>query len=178
MTPDDISACFDRFTGTVFRLECRRAYAVDAETEEIAAFRLGRPRPVRSVRTSKWLARIAVTTIAGKHWQRVRIADDPLTGYQEFQLGAYVESQAAGEEIRIAARSAGIPDDHDFWLFDGGTLGAYALFLDYGDDDQFTAARLVADPEALARCQAIREQSLRLSVPLNEYLAGRVRTAA
>ena len=56
----DLNACFDLFERTAERLEALPAYAVGgAEEERLRAFRLGLPRPERSVRTSPWLARIA-----------------------------------------------------------------------------------------------------------------------
>ena len=48
----DLGACFDLFERSAFRLETLRAYAVGAEDERLRAFRLGLPRPERSVRTS------------------------------------------------------------------------------------------------------------------------------
>ena len=62
----DLSACFDLFERTADRLETLPAYAVGgSEEERLRAFRLGLPRPERSVRTSPWLARVARTTATG-----------------------------------------------------------------------------------------------------------------
>ncbi len=109
------------------------------EADRIEAFRRGLPRPERSVRTWPWLARIAVNPAAGK--QRVRVLDEPLTEYQRYQLGGYVESQAVGDEIRVARRGAA---PHlaaalatDFWLFDGTT----AVILAYDGEGAFTSAQ-------------------------------------
>ena len=120
MTPAELGACFDRFTATAFRLETLQDYT--GEEGRLEAFRLGQPLPVRSVRTSPWLARIAVTTVAGKRWQRVRVVEEPLTEYTRYEMASYVESQAAGEEIRIL-RNPPTPMRGDFWLFDHGKIG-------------------------------------------------------
>jgi len=92
----DLNACFDLFERTAERLEVLPAYAVGgAEEDRLRAFRLGLPRPERSVRTSPWLARIARPTATGKSWRRIRVLGWPLTEYQRYQLAGYQESAAA-----------------------------------------------------------------------------------
>lgn len=183
MTPAELGACFDRFTATAFRLETLQHYA--GEEDRLRAFSQGLPLPERSVRTSPWLARIAVTTVTGKRWQRVRVIQEPLTEYTRYEMASYVESQAAGEEIRIVRRKDASVLAHsaalrtDFWLMDAGTSDAFALILRYDlADGRFRDAELFTDPEVLARCQAARDLALSLSLPLNEYLAGKAARAA
>lgn len=181
MTPGDFDAHFSRFTRTVFRLETLQNYVAPGEAEKIEAFRLGLPRPERSVRTSPWLARIAVTTVEGKRWQRVRVVEEPLTEYTRYEMAGYVESQAAGEEIRVVRRTAApaIPSlTRDFWLFDAGTPQAYALLMDYGPMGRFDGASLITDVPTLLEFTAERDLALRWSVPLNEYLAQQAKQAA
>lgn len=181
MSPEDFDAHFDRFTRSVFRLETRQDYTAPGEAPAVEAFRQGRPRPERSVRTSPWLARIAVTTVAGKRWQRVRVVEEPLTDYTRYELAAYVESQAAGEEIRIVRRTAApalTTLRRDFWLFDAATPGQFALLMNYGPAGAFDGATLVTDPEMLLEFRAERDLALKWSAPLNEYLAQRARQAA
>lgn len=179
MTPAELGACFDNFTATAFRLETLQHYA--GEEDRLEAFSLGLPLPERSVRTSPWLARIAVGTAAeGKRWQRVRVVEEPLTEYTRYELASYVESQAAGEEIRIARRPPIPPTSlrGDFWLFDVGWASAYALKMAYGDDGVFLDAELVTDTQGLAVLDTVRKLALLWSVPLNEYLAGKAAQAA
>lgn len=172
----DIDPYFDRFTSTVFRLETLQDYTAPGEAEAIAAFRRGDPLPERSVRTEPWLARIAVSTVAeGKQWQRVRVVEEPLTDYTQYELAAYVESQAAGEEIRIA-RSA--PLRRDFWLFDAGLPGECALLMHYSPAGEWEGAEVVTDAAVLAEFRDERGLAMRWSVPLNEYLAEQARRAA
>ena len=38
----------------------------------------------------------------------MRVVKEPLTGYTRYELAGCVESQAAGEEIRIALREASL----------------------------------------------------------------------
>jgi hypothetical protein len=176
VTPEEFDAHFDRFTSMVFRLETLQDYGDPGEAERVAAFHRDDPRPERSIRTSPWLARIAATTLAGKRWQRVRVVEEPLTGYTRYELAGYVESQAAGEEIRIArpeASPALATLRRDFWMFDAGTSDEFALLMNYGRGGEYEGAGLVTNPDLLLEFQAERGLALRLSVPLNEYLAHR-----
>jgi len=116
-----VSALVDQFTTTAFRLETLPAYDVPEERRQLDDFVAGLPAPERSVRTSRWLARMATTTVAGKAWSRLRVISDRPTPYERWELDRFVESQACGEQVRIIAR-----EDHldlvgrDFWLFDAG----------------------------------------------------------
>lgn len=171
---DDFDPYFDRFHTSVFRLETLQQYTVDEEQERITAFRQGLPRPERSVRTSPWLRRIAVTTADGKRWQRIHVVDHPLSGYLRYEMAGYVESAAAGEEIRIADRAKS-PDlaglGPDFWLFDEGTADAFALLMQYDQEGHFLGFDHTADPQDLAECGRQRSTALSHSLSLSTYLA-------
>jgi len=177
----DLNACFDLFKRSAFRLETLPAYAVGgAEEERLRAFRLGLPRPERSVRTSPWLARIAQTTAAGKSWRRIRVLGWPLTEYQRYQLAGYQESAAAGDVIRIADRSAH-PEltalDRDFWLFDADSPQPFAALMSYDSTGAYLGSEISTAPEAINRCKAALQMAGRYAVPLDTYLA-RLRSAA
>lgn len=173
MSADDFDAYFDHFTRTAVRLETLPAYAVGgAEQKRLDAFRARQPRPLRSVRTDPWLARIAITTAtAGKSWVRYRIVDDPLTEYQQYGLASLIESQSAGEQVHLVRRGD-VPDSGpDAWLFDHGTPGAFALVMRYTPDGRWLGFEHTADPnrltEIMTRVQTIAEQA----IPLNVFLA-------
>lgn len=181
MTPEDFDALFDRFRATVVRLESLPAYSVGgAEADRIDAWRRGEPRPERSVRTSPWLARIAVTTAtAGKTWGRVRVLDDPPTDYQRYQLSSYVESQAAGEAVTVVERGdVGFELGPDFWLFDAGTDDAYAAVMNYDADGRWMGVDLVTDAGRVAEMHDRYRRVADLAVPLNTYLARRAAVRA
>ncbi|MPZ65718.1 MAG: hypothetical protein GEU83_09465 [Pseudonocardiaceae bacterium] len=150
------------------------AAALRQEDEGFRAFREGTPRPERSVRTNPWLRRVAVTTVAGKQWQRVHIVAHPLTEYLRYEIVSYVESAAAGEEIRIADRAAH-PDlaalSSDFWLFDIESDHAFAVLMHYDQDGHVLDFEHTDDPGTLQRCRAQRDLALQHSVGLNTYLA-------
>jgi hypothetical protein len=173
VTTQTFDSLFESFEHTVFRLEALPAYDVGgADAERFQAFQEGRPLSVRSVRTSPWLARIAVSTVtARKAWSRVRVVDSPLSPYQRYSLEAYRESQAAGEEILLAPRSAVHDWGPDFWLFDGGTSTARAALMQYSPDGEFQGFEFIEDPEALARMEQTRLIAVANSVPLNVFLA-------
>ena len=177
----DLNACFDLFERSAERLETLAAYSVGgSEAERLMAFRLGLPRPERSVRTSPWLARIAETTAAGKAWRRVRVMDWPLGEYQRYQLVGYQESAAAGDVIRIADRAAH-PDlaalGRDFWLFDADGPRPFAALMGYNREGEYLGSEITAAAADVERCKAELALAARYSVPLDSYLA-RLRSAA
>ena len=178
----DLAACFDLFERTAERLEVLPAYAVGgAEAERIRAFRLGQPRPERSVRTSPWLARIARTTAGGKSWRRIRVLGWPLTEYQRYQLTGYQESAAAGDLIYIANRSAH-PElaalDRDFWLFDADGPQPFAALMAYDETGAYLGSEITTAPEDVERCRTALRMAGRYAVPLDTYLARLRSTAA
>lgn len=174
MNADEFQECFDSFTDSTFRLETLQQYTIAEEQERIERFREGLPRPERSVRTSSWLRRIALSTAAGKEWSRVHVVDHPLSEYLQYQMVGYVENQAVGEQITIADRATH-PDleelSKDFWLFDVETEDAFAVLMDYDDEGHILAFERVDDTETLQRCRAQRDTALRYAVHLNTYLA-------
>jgi hypothetical protein len=172
---DEFDAYFDRFDADVFRFEGLQTYAV-GEEDEVAAHLRGDPAPERSVRTSPWLARIAVTTVAGKSWQRVHVVDHPLSDYLQYELARYVESQAAGEQIWIVDRTtdeALTELGEDFWLFDGDSPDAYVVLMHYDDAGRFVGFDHTTAPDVLDRCRRERDLVRRHAVELNIYLAER-----
>jgi hypothetical protein len=176
VTPEEFDAFFDRFAVSAWRLEALQRYAIDEEDERIRAWREGLPRPERSVRTSPWLRRVAVSTAAGKQWGRVHVVDYPLSEYVRYLIGggSYAETSAAGEEIRIADRTAhpGLAGPGpDFWLFDENTADAGAILMSYDDAGHWLGAEYTTDPAAISRCCEIKALAMAASVPLSVYLA-------
>jgi hypothetical protein len=173
MTPDEFDALFDSFHHTVTRLEALPAYDVGGqEAARLQAFYEGRPRPLRSITTDSWLARIAASTAtAGKTWSRVRVVDDPLTDYQRYQLHSYRESQAVGERVTLVPRSA-VDDDvgPDFWLFDENKPDAHGVVMRYDEHGHWLGADLVTDSREVSALTARLHAIAAIAVPLNEFL--------
>lgn len=173
LTAAKFDALFDGFATSVARLEALPAYAVGgAEADRLRAFRDGLPRPLRSVRTDPWLARIAVSTITnGKSWTRVRVVDEPMTDYQRYQLQSYRESQAVGEQVRIVPRSGAGEVGTDFWLFDEYGERPLAVLMHYNADGSLDRRELVDRPNRVAELAARMHRIDDRAVSLNEFLA-------
>lgn len=168
---------FATFTRSAFRLETLPVYDVPEEAAELDAYRAGRAAAERSVRTSSWLANIAASTAAGRDWRRVRLIGGAPTLYESWELDRYVESQACGEQVRLAPREQHAELlGHDYWLFDKAT--AYAMR--YTTAGEFLGADRVTDPQELGDLTHLADTLWDLAVPLNHYLAAplkRTRTA-
>jgi hypothetical protein len=177
-----LGALFDSFARSAFRYESRPFYDVGGEeADRLTAWRLGQPRPERSVRTSPWLARIATTTVAGKSWVRVSVLDDPPSEYQQFSLLAYVESQAAGDRMLVVLRRdlpVEVRDLPDFWLFDHETVSARGALMEYTAEGAFVGIELVGDDAGVRRLVEARAQLIKRARPLNAFLADRNRARA
>lgn len=174
MTLEEFDQLFDLFKVSAFHLETHQTYAIAEEDERLRAFRQGLPRPDRSVRTTPWLRRVAVTTAQGKHWGRVHVIEHPLTEYLRYQLIGYIESQAAGEEIRLADRVKHpelVSLGPDFWLFDEDTSDAFGALLRFDTDGHILGIEQVTDAVAVRELEHQRETALACSVSLAEYLA-------
>lgn len=167
MNAEEFAALFDSFERSVFRLEGLQAYAED---DGFRAFRDGAARPERSVRSSPWMRRIAVTTAVGKQWSRVRLVEYPLTEYTRYELVAYIESQAVGEQVALADRAESGDLGLDFWLFDEDTPYARAVLMHYSPGGEVERYEVVNDPAGLEQLRARHRAALKHSVPLNEFI--------
>lgn len=155
-----LSVCLDQFRSTAFRLETLPSYAVSGETA------------LRSLRDNGYLARLARSTLAGRVWSRVRIVDDPLTGYQREQVRrVYVESHACGEDVWLFPRAEFTHGRDDFWLFDGGLPGACAVRLCFDGAGAPVRDELVTDRGLLDALHADAVDLLGRAIPLGEFLA-------
>jgi hypothetical protein len=169
-----LGRCFEVFTVSAFGLETLRAYAARGEEDRVRAFRRGLPLPAPSARASRWLARVAAATAAGKSWHRVRVLDRPLSEDECSRLLGYQESAGAGEVIGIAARSA-CPAlatlARDFWLFDADTARPFAALLNYNQAGEYLGAAVTTEPAVIMACVTARNLAQQYSVPLGAYLA-------
>lgn len=157
-----LATCFEQFTDNAFRLEGLPSYA-DPE-----------PPRLRSLRSNRYLQRIARAVLDGKTWTHVRVLDDPPTSYQREQLRhGLIELHALGAHVRVICRSRMQVDPGDFWLFDNGEPGSRAVIMHFADDGTplYDADELVTDPGRLYYLDEVADELVRLSAPLDEYLA-------
>ena len=143
-----LAALNERYTRTCFRLETLQDYAgVSVEEQQRVAGWMRGQRLFRSVTEDAYLRRAARQALAGKHRSRVHVVTFPLSDYVRYELDAYRENVAVGEQVGIAdASELSIPVGPDFWLFDAVTAQAEAVVMHYDPD---TAA--VTDFEHLTR---------------------------
>lgn len=156
----DLSACVDQFRFSAFRFEGLPSYTVVGEGG------------LRTVRTNGYLRRVALSALAGKAWNRVRVIDDPPTPYQREQLDrVYLESNACGEDVSLVRRADLSDDLLDFWLFDAGHASAVAVLLRFAPDGSPAGEELVTDPDFLDELHADALQLTDMATPLGDYLA-------
>lgn len=163
---------FDQFVTSVFRLEALPGYDV-GDDEDFAAWKAGKPEAPFSVVTSPWAARLATTAMAGKKWSRVRVVSEPITDYERWELGAYQQTSALGEDIAVVGRSraAGLTGTPDFWLFDGDQPGGWVVEMVYDDQGRPGTHLLHAEPETVRKYRVAARAAQAMATPLNVYLA-------
>ncbi|MBT2675804.1 hypothetical protein J7E95_34435 [Streptomyces sp. ISL-14] len=165
---EEITHLFAEFEHTAFRLETRRGYASDQQGTRFQAFVRGilpEPEP-----DHPWNVNVRGKTEQGARFSRVRIIDEPPTDGQKFLMATAAGNVAAGEDIRVLARSEAVRlnlPDFDMWLFDSRIL----VRMHIDDTDTTIGVELVDDPaETLAACQA-RDAAWRAAVPTAEVWA-------
>lgn len=185
MTGSILGNCFSEFRFSARRLETLPAYLVPEEAESLAAFRARRPVPERSLRTNDYLREVAEDVLAGRERLRIRVVDEPLSPYIQWELERYSENQVAGEQILITVRNAGDEKAQrklaqlagDFWFFDAGEEDERAVLMEYDHQGGFAGAQL-GTAGVLHDCRKMWNLAVQHAVPLNEYAARRRRIAA
>ncbi|MFJ1975334.1 DUF6879 family protein [Streptomyces sp. NPDC087903] len=165
---EEITHLFGEFKHTAFRLETRRGYASDRQGARFQAFLRGilpEPEP-----DHPWNVNVREKTEQGARFCRVRVIDEPPTDGQRFLMATAAGNVAAGEDIRVLARSKAASlnlPDNDLWLFDSRTL----VRMDIDDTDTTIGVELVDDQaDVLAACRA-RDAAWRAAVPTAEVWA-------
>lgn len=169
----DLLAMYQQADTEVFRLEARQEYAVDAESAQMKAFAAGQPLP-RDPAVQRSMDIIAQARAVGTRVYRVHVVDFPLTPYLEYELAAYQENLAAGEDVFIAARPghpvlAGITED--FVLFDPGTARQAVVWMRYDAAGRIAGRELSRDPADVARACRDRDTAMACAVPLSQFTA-------
>lgn len=161
---------FEKFEHTAWRLETRRRYASDEDTDTYAQFI--RDGSVDWDETdSEWCANRRVQTALGKRIERVRVVDAPPTTGQLYLLDNARRNSAVGERMmnlsRAEADKLNLPSE-DFWLFDSRMVA----LLQFDDADNLTGVELITVPAEVVRCSMVRDAAMHHAVPYEEFAAG------
>ncbi len=161
-------ALFENVRQSWFRLETLQRYSVDYERDEFEQFLLiGRLKR----EPGAWQRMLQRHRAAGRKLQRVHVVEEPLTDYLRYELAAYEQNAAAGEEIRLLpvtppAWPSGLPRGRDFWLFDDTEVWD----MHYDEQGRFVRATCTDDPDHVQECRRWRDLALENSIDLSDYL--------
>ncbi|WP_137994276.1 DUF6879 family protein [Streptomyces vilmorinianum] len=163
---EEFGGMFRTFEHTAWRLETRRRYASDEETETYTRFARGEDAGWDL--DDPWCVSRREQSALGKRFERVRIVDNPPTLGQRYLLDNARRNSTVGEDIRNLWRSDAerlkLPEE-DFWLFDSRVIAR----LHFDGDDQMTGVELITDPvEVLRACQA-RDAAWHHAVPYDQF---------
>ena len=162
------------FGSSAFRLETLPQYRGTSDAA-LQAFLEGRPLPLEQrPAKQRWMRLVADAAAAGKRISRVHVVSRPLTPYERYELAAFPENAAAGEQVLIADRG-----EHpelaeltgDFWLLDDTTDRPSVLLMDYDAEGRFRGQEHTRAARVLADCRRQRDLALACSVDLDEFLA-------
>lgn len=162
---DEFGGMFTSLKHSAWRLETRRRYASDEETDTYAQF-LAEGRVDWDL-DDPWCRGRREQTALGKRFERVRILDEPPTEGQLYLLDNAHRNAAVGEDIRVLTRteagSLGLPEE-DFWVFDSRVVG----LLHFDDNDEITRVELITDPVQVLRYAQAREAAWHHAVPYDQ----------
>jgi len=168
-----LTELFETFSASAFRLEALQHYVLGEDEPRRRAFREGRPLPPRPGKTES-LRMVRDAVGAGKRVHRVHVVDLPLSEYIRYELAVYPENIAAGEDVRIAPRTAhpGLDDlNTDFWLFDAETNRPAVVWFRYTPGGQILSRDYSDDPDDVRRAREQRDLAIAHSLPLSEFMA-------
>jgi hypothetical protein len=168
-----LAELWEAFRVSAFRLETLQYYALAEDEPRRRAFREGQPLPPRPGKTES-LRMIGDAVSAGKLVHRVHVVDHPLSDYIRYELAVYPENIAAGEDVRIAPRSAdrGLSGlDTDFWLFDAETDRPAVVWFRYSPGGEIVSRDFSDAKQDIGRAREQRDLALACSLPLTEFLA-------
>ncbi|MFE6284200.1 DUF6879 family protein [Streptomyces sp. NPDC057877] len=163
---DEFSRLFQTFEHTAWRLETRRRYASDEDTDTWAQFTAG--EAVRWDYDDSWCRTVRAQTEQAKRFERVRLVDTPATQGQLYLLDNAVRNCAVGEDIRCLTRAEAerlrLPAE-DFWLFDSRLVAR----LVFDDNDNLTGAELITEPAAVNRYCQVRDAAWHYAIPYDQF---------
>ncbi|MBA4865898.1 hypothetical protein H1V43_32050 [Streptomyces sp. PSKA54] len=162
---DEFDGMFATLKHSAWRLETRRRYASDEQTDTYRQFAAG--QPVEWDLDDPWCVERREQTAMGKRFERVRIMDVPATEGQMYLLDNARRNAAVGEDIRILtrdkARVLDLPEE-DFWIFDSRVVA----LLHFNEADEMTGVELITNPVDVLRYMQVREAAWHHAVPYEQ----------
>ncbi|MFI5771402.1 DUF6879 family protein [Streptomyces sp. NPDC051658] len=165
ITFDAFGGMFAKLKHSAWRLETRRRYASDEETDTYRQFLA--EGHVDWDLDDPWCAGRRDQSALGKRFERVRILDEPPTPGQRYLLDNARRNTAVGENIRVLPRSRAdelrLPHE-DFWIFDSRVVA----LLHHNDADEMTGVELITNPVDVLRYAQVREAAWHHAVPYDQ----------
>lgn len=158
----EFGGMFTTLQHSAWRLETRRRYASDEQTDTYAEFL--RTGTVDWPLDDEWCLNRTKQRDFGKRIERVRILDEPATEGQRYLLNNARRNTAVGEDIRTLTRAEAdylrLPEA-DFWIFD---MRVVAL-LHFDGADEMTGVELITNPIDVLRYAQAREAAWHHAAP-------------
>ncbi|TXS36002.1 DUF6879 family protein [Streptomyces sp. OR43] len=162
---EDFGAMFAKVKHSAWRLETRRRYASDEETDTYREFTAG--RTVSWDLDDEWCTNRRERSELGVRFERVRILDEPPTPGQLYLLDNARRNTAVGEDIRTLPRATSeelrLPAE-DFWVFDSRVVA----LLVFDDEDRMTGVELITNPVEVLRYAQVREAAWHHASPYDQ----------
>ncbi|WP_433859969.1 DUF6879 family protein [Streptomyces kronopolitis] len=164
---DEFGRLFTAFKHTAWRLETRRRYASDEDTETYAQFTRGEPVTWDGV-DAEWCTKRREQSALGKRFEGVRIIDTPPTTGQLYLIDNAKRNSAVGEDIRNLSRADAeqlqLPEE-DFWIFDS----RFVALLNFDHADNLIDVELITEPVAVNRYAQVRDAAWHYATPYQQF---------
>lgn len=165
---DEFEQRLSSISWSAWRWEQQPAYYIGDEQSLLDAYLAGRPRPPQTATSMRdWAAMIRRNTDAGLRYARVRVVDEPPTGYQRWMMSLAPWFAAAGEQIDHLSRPVlqTLPPAPfgaaDWWLLDDAVVATQP----FDDAGRRLPGELIDDPEAIAAARLWRHVVTSLALP-------------
>jgi hypothetical protein len=173
---DEFSAKFSEawstLTSRFLKLECRQTYREVETNESQAAYESGETQRARDLLALEAEAdRPLYEDIAkqGIDYARIRLIQEPLSPYLQYELISYEIRQAMGENIEVVRLPSGLTlpnDDYfDFLLFDRHT----ALIHDYGDSGSQSGGWITHGTDTIGALEQTALELRKTAIPIEQY---------
>jgi hypothetical protein len=165
---------WSRLQSRFLKLECRQTYQERDTNKSQEMYNKGEIDKARELWRQEAKADqplYAEVKSRGLDYARIRLIQEPLTPYLEYELMAYRIREAMGETIEVVrcAQDLNLPNDKyfDFLLFDRHA----ALIHDYGDEGLQSGGWLTTNSDVIAWLERAAIDLRQNAVPLRNFVA-------